>query len=90
MTLASPVTAQDAETLRFAKIISDHMVLQQQKPITLWGWAKPEATVKVIMTQDAALGMSAVEKLGASPVAGKDNEAYTVTMRYVEKKSAKI
>ncbi|MCP4848971.1 MAG: hypothetical protein GY899_13605, partial [Verrucomicrobiaceae bacterium] len=83
--LVSSATAQDAETLRFAKIISDNMVLQQQKPIALWGWAEPEAEVKVTMTQDATLGMSAVEKLGESPVTGKDNEAYTVTMRYVEK-----
>ena len=56
MALASQVPAQDMDALRFARIISDHMVLQQQKPITLWGWASPDASVKVTMTQDAALG----------------------------------
>ena len=88
--LTSPVTAQDVEELRFSKIISDNMVLQQQKPITLWGWAKPEADVKVTMTQDATLGMSAVEKLGESSVAGKDNETYTVTIQYLEKNPPKF
>ena len=83
--LASQATAQDAETLRFARIISDNMVLQQQKPITLWGWAKPDAEVKVTMTQDTTIGKSAADKLGEPFGAGKDNDAYTVTMRYVEK-----
>jgi sialate O-acetylesterase len=83
--LASQATAQDAETLRFARIISDNMVLQQQKPITLWGWAKPNAEVKVTMTQDTTIGKSAADKLGEPFGAGKDNDAYTVTMRYVEK-----
>ena len=53
------VGAQDAEPLRFAKIISDNMVLQQQKPISLWGWAKPETEVKVTLTQDVQLGEAA-------------------------------
>jgi sialate O-acetylesterase len=83
--LASQATAQDAEMLRFSRIISDNMVLQQQKPITLWGWAKPNAEVKVTMTQDTTIGKSVAEKLGEPFSAGKDNDAYTVTMRYVEK-----
>ena len=48
--------AQDADQLRFAKIISNNMVLQQQKPISLWGWAKPKTEVSVILTQDAKVG----------------------------------
>ncbi len=60
----SRAKAQDPDTLRFAKIISDNMVLQQQKPITLWGWAKPKATVKITLTQDASLGQAAADKLG--------------------------
>ena len=90
MALASQATAQDAEALRFARIISDHMVLQQQKPITLWGWAKPDAEVKVTMTQDTIIGKSAADKLGETFGAGKDNDAYTVTMRYVEKNPPKL
>ncbi|MCH2059340.1 MAG: hypothetical protein MK183_01820 [Verrucomicrobiales bacterium] len=88
--LVSSVTAQDAEEIRFAKIISDNMVLQQQKPITLWGWASPEMKVNVTITQDATLGAAAMEKLGESAVAGKDNDAYSVTMRYVEKNPPRL
>ncbi|MEA5459745.1 sialate O-acetylesterase [Arcicella sp. LKC2W] len=34
--------------VRFARIFSDHVVLQQKKPIAVWGWAK--ANEKVIVT----------------------------------------
>ncbi|HPF37949.1 MAG TPA: sialate O-acetylesterase [Phycisphaerae bacterium] len=36
-----------AGDLRTPSIISDHMVLQQGAPTTLWGWAAPNATVEV-------------------------------------------
>ena len=78
------VSAQDAEPLRFAKIISDNMVLQQQEPISLWGWAKPETEVKVTLTQDVQLGEAAGSKIGG-PATAEDEGAYSVTVRYVEK-----
>ena len=38
--------------VRLPKVFSDHMVLQQQKPIVVWGWAQPGETVTVqISTQ---------------------------------------
>ena len=83
------VSAQDAEPLRFAKIISDNMVLQQQKPISLWGWAKPETEVKVTLTQDVQLGEAAVSKIGG-PATAEDEGAYSVTVRYVEKNPPKL
>ena len=83
------VSAQDAEPLRFAKIISDNMVLQQQKPISLWGWAKPETEVKVTLTQDVQLGESAVSKIGG-PATAEDEGVYSVTVRYVEKNPPKL
>ena len=79
--LVSSATAQDAEELRFSKIISDNMVLQQRKPITLWGWAEAETEVTVTMTQDVTLGAAAVKKLSESAVAERDNDAYSITMR---------
>ena len=88
--LVSSGTAQDAEKIRFAKIISDNMVLQQQKPITLWGWASPEMEVNVTITQDATLGAAALEKLGESAVTERDNDAYSITMRYVEKNPPRL
>ncbi len=40
-----------AET-RLANIFGDHMVLQQDKPLTVWGWAEPGAKVTVTLTED--------------------------------------
>jgi sialate O-acetylesterase len=33
--------------LRLAQIFSDHIVLQRQKPINIWGWAKNGETIEV-------------------------------------------
>ena len=65
--LALQAAGQGADTLRFAKIINDNMVLQQQKSITIWGWAKPGAAVNVTLTQDVTLGQAAANKLGKTP-----------------------
>ncbi|PLK42821.1 sialate O-acetylesterase [Emticicia sp. TH156] len=35
--------------LRLARLFSDHLVLQRQKPIPVWGWANPNETVKVTL-----------------------------------------
>ncbi|MEP6734154.1 MAG: sialate O-acetylesterase [Chryseolinea sp.] len=34
-------------TVRLPKIITDHMVIQRNKPITIWGWADPNESVTV-------------------------------------------
>ena len=36
--------------VRMARLFSDHVVLQRQQPIPVWGWAKPGETVKVTLT----------------------------------------
>jgi len=33
--------------VRLPQVFSDHMVLQQEKPLTFWGWAQPGETVTV-------------------------------------------
>jgi sialate O-acetylesterase len=33
--------------VRFAKIFSDHVVLQREKPLPVWGWAKPGEKITV-------------------------------------------
>lgn len=33
--------------LRLARIFSNHAVLQQQKPIPIWGWSKPYDTIQI-------------------------------------------
>lgn len=40
-------TSLQAQDFRLAFIFQDHMVLQRQKPVTVWGWATPGATVTV-------------------------------------------
>jgi sialate O-acetylesterase len=34
--------------IRLPKIYSDHMVLQREKPLKIWGWGTPGETVKVV------------------------------------------
>ncbi|MDP6544720.1 MAG: hypothetical protein QGH60_12065 [Phycisphaerae bacterium] len=71
---------------RFAKIFTDNMVLQQGKPITVWGFAKPNANVTVTLTQDSDVGAKAV---GEDAEAEK-GDSYSVTVQYVEKNPPKL
>ena len=41
--LASPAVADP----RLPAIFSDHMVLQQQMPLGVWGWAAPDERIEV-------------------------------------------
>lgn len=62
--LLAPATKAE---LKLANVFSDHMVLQQEKPIRVWGWAKPGQGVTVrLYRQDG----SAVA--GATHAAGDD------------------
>jgi sialate O-acetylesterase len=92
--------AEDGERtgLRFAKIIADNMVLQQGKPIVIWGWAEPGAVVSVTITQDAAVGEPAMQKVleleeqkdirRSTPP--QDDGEYSVQVQYVEKNPPKL
>ena len=37
--LLAPLTSLQADDLKLATILSDHMVMQREKPVTVWGWA---------------------------------------------------
>jgi sialate O-acetylesterase len=39
--------------VRLPAVISDHAMLQAQKPVAIWGWADPGAQVKVVFVGDA-------------------------------------
>lgn len=43
LTFAEPVKAE----VQLPKVFGSHMVLQQEKPIVIWGWAQPDETVTV-------------------------------------------
>ncbi len=72
---------------RFAKIFTDNMVLQQGKPIGVWGWAAPGASVAVTLTQEPAVG---VRKAGGSPAPSAGAGAYSVSVRYFETNPPKL
>ncbi|MBN1517333.1 9-O-acetylesterase [Candidatus Sumerlaeota bacterium] len=43
----------NAENLRFAKIFGDHMVLQQEKTVPVWGWSDPGGVVQVTLARES-------------------------------------
>ena len=45
--LAVPALAVEGDTLKVATIFGDHMVVQADKAIPVWGWAKPGTKVEV-------------------------------------------
>lgn len=44
---AQAVSAPENAALRLARVFSDGMVLQREKPIVVWGWAPPGARVSI-------------------------------------------
>lgn len=80
--------ANEEPEFRLARILSDGMVLQQEKPIKIWGWAKPDTDVSVTLTQDVDTGTAAVEAAVQSGTrkgdTGKASDDYSVTMHYEE------
>ena len=84
--LAAPKN-QTAGEFRLARIFTDNMVLQRDKPITVWGWARAGAKVTVTLTQDRAAGEKA---LPPADEAKADDGSYSVTVRYVEKNAPKL
>jgi len=85
--IASCAVAQDKDALRFARILSDNMVLQQGKPIRLWGWAQVGAKVRVTITQDAAIGEAAASDAASKPATP---DGYSVTTRYAERNPPRL
>ena len=46
--------------LRFARLFTDHAVLQRQKPIPVWGWAQPNESVSVYLNGQSRQSRQAV------------------------------
>lgn len=59
-----------------ASIFTDHMVLQQQSNVAIWGWAKPSRTVKISTSWDKKNYTASADATGkfkvkvATPLAG--------------------
>ena len=45
--LLLPVVQSKGAQVTFAKIFTDHCVLQRQIPVPIWGWTVPESKVQV-------------------------------------------
>jgi sialate O-acetylesterase len=45
--LLAPLAALQAAELKLAAVFSDHMVLQRDKPVPVWGWADPGEIITV-------------------------------------------
>lgn len=45
--LLVPLSAAQSAELKLATIFSDHMVLQRDKPVPVWGWADPGERIRV-------------------------------------------
>ena len=73
--------AEPAETtLRFANIFNDHMVLQRDKPVKVWGQARPGAAVTVTLTEDRRLA----EPYLPEQRPPDDANTYRVTLEVIE------
>jgi sialate O-acetylesterase len=44
--------------VRLPKVFSDHMVLQRDKPLVIWGWAQPNETVSVTLGEASGQGQA--------------------------------
>ena len=77
------IASADAQTLKLPAILGDHMVLQQDMPARLWGWAQPGQTVTVQASWDTKTHTAKADEKGrwrvqtAPPRAGQH---YTVTI----------
>ena len=85
----SVFSAED-DALRFAKIFTDKMVLQQEKPIKVWGWAKSGAPVKLTLTQDIDVGKKAESKASIETSRSDGNGEYSIRVHYTETNAPKL
>ncbi|MCP4810905.1 MAG: hypothetical protein GY888_00220, partial [Planctomycetaceae bacterium] len=92
--LGASLSAAENGDLRLAKIFTDNMVLQQQKPIAVWGWTKPGAAVSVTITQQHQVGkqgMTAYQQQTKARVnAVPENGEYVVKIQYVEQNPPRL
>jgi len=72
ITLLTTITVNAAEPVRLSHIFADHMVLQREQPIRVWGWANAGDKVTVKFADQAA------------ETAAADDGAWSVTFKPLE------
>ncbi len=82
--LSGHAIAEAGETppaeFRLANVFNSKMVLQCDKEVTVWGWAKPGASVTVTVSEDAKL-IAAYQKQKTAPAASTE---YKAILTYAE------
>ncbi len=48
------ISLQSFSKIRLPAIIGDHMVLQQQTEVKLWGWCEPDEKITIKVSWDTA------------------------------------
>ena len=77
-----PAAPQSTGSLRLAALLSDGVVLQRGRPIPIWGWAAPGASVRVeLRGRSATANADAVGKWKALLPAVPAGGPYTMTVR---------
>jgi len=66
-------TMVDAQPLKLHALFTDHMVVQRDAPIPVWGWAKPGQTVEVTFGEETA---EATAQAGEPVNVTRHEEAY--------------
>ena len=85
---AGQITAQPI--LRLPSIIGDHMVLQANSNVKIWGWAEPNKEVLIIpsWSQDTVRTKSTGDTkwLASIQTPAADNRTYTLTVQTQQRK----
>lgn len=83
--LLSVLLPAQEQGLRLPAVIGDHMVLQQNEKVAIWGWADPSAKIKVTSEWDGKTVKTKADKDGCwsvtlkTPRGGYDPYVITVT-----------
>jgi len=80
--VASSSMSQVLADVRLPKVIGDHMVLQRDRPLPIWGWADPgeEVTVKLDEAAAAAKADAQGNWKVALPAVAADGKAHRMTV----------
>lgn len=82
MLLSLTTSSLSAAELRVAGVFGDHMVLQRDLPLPVWGWAEPGTTVEVRCDQAVATALSDAQGAWRAllPPLHADGKAHTMTV----------
>jgi sialate O-acetylesterase len=82
LALAGSARAPAPPSLRVSRLIGDHMVLQRDTPLLLWGWVEPGNTVRVAVNDRSFVATTAADggwqvRLPAMPAGGPHTLTFT-------------